>query len=79
VTERHWLALGVVGAGAVGLTTLYLFAKGRTQEALALSVATTLTSTVFAAARVLSGPAGQQRRVVAVYPSNLDVGPIAVR
>ncbi len=78
LTERHWNAIGILGAGAVGLTTLFLFARGKTREALALSVATTLTTTIFAAARVLQSTP-EAPKVYTVYPSDLDVGPVEMR
>lgn len=56
MTSKHWLAIGVLGAGGVGLLSTFLYAKGRQHEAFALSVAATITSTVFAAARILSEP-----------------------
>lgn len=71
MTQQHWLAVGILGAGGVGLLSMYLFAKGRPQEAFALSAAATLTSTIFAASRALA-PAEPCR--VTVGPSQVSYG-----
>lgn len=54
MTGRHWLALAIVGSGAVSLGALVLFAKGRHEEAFALSFTAGLLSTTFSAARALA-------------------------
>lgn len=73
MTSKHWMAIGVLGAGGVALLSAYLYARGRHHEAFALAVSSTITSTVFAAARILS-----EDEVKTVYPSDLDVGPATV-
>ena len=76
LTERHWLAIGVLGAGAIGILSTYLFIKGKRTEAFVLGTAATLTSTNFAAAKVLQEPVAQK---VYVLPSDVAYGQSEIR
>ncbi len=54
VTQKHWMAVGVVGSGLVAMTTIALFASGKKAEGLTLALISGLLGTTFAAARVLN-------------------------
>jgi len=61
MTQRQWLAVGVLGSGLLGVGVMALFATGRPKDAYAIAGAAALTSVILAAGRVLSGdeaPAG---------------------
>ena len=76
LSERHWLAIGVLGAGAIGILSTYLYVKGKRTEAFVLGTAATLTSTIFAAAKVLQEPEPPK---VYVLPSGVSYGPSEIR